>query len=443
MSYVFGTWSFEEDSLRFKIADLLKKLTAVLLIVWLFKGPLKLEAYNEYIVWGIIALIFAFELMSVGKWFGVTVTGLIFALSKAFFWTALFLFFGKWLGLPETFQGDEAILTASTAFAYAVVLGIAGLLVGKTGFGKMKSKRWFKVEKKAYEFGGVDLGDVKVDGTGKAYPVLVGKKRVGWVIDGEVEVEAETPIGKVRKILHSPVVVWTSQKLAETKVEADPSFVERVQALLNPDKLYKNKESAKVVDLGIIKVYEGDGFQYVKLPFIEVIETPHGERVKVGPIRVHEGSVVSPLEDMVTIRELGNGFQLTKAGDRLAIQTDEYTIEVAGNKVTYRSGNEVLKLSKDYVSLKSGEISITVGKNRAKLRIDDTIISASDGKVRIRVGGKSYTIENKGACNLVIRKAKDIIEEQSVELIEGLGINRAALNRRVKELIDELMEHLG
>ncbi|ASJ07105.1 hypothetical protein [Thermococcus pacificus] len=437
-------YGYPEEGLRFRVADFLKKVTAVLILVWIFREPLRLEAYLEYIVWAIIGLIFAYELLGVGKWLGVTVSGVIFALAKAFFWVSVLLFVGsRWIGLPENLSGDDALLTAGTAFAYFVVLSIAGLLVGRTPFRRLSSRRWFTVERKAYSFSGADFGDVRLSGSGKAYPVKVGRKTVGWVIDGEVEVEAETPLGRVKKLLSPPVVVWTSRKLGGAKEKADPTFVERVQAMLNPDRLYRNKERAKVVDLGVVKVYEGDGFQYVKLPFVEVVETPHGEKVKVGPIHVHDGKPVSPPEDMVTIRELGNGFQLTKAGDRLAIETEEYSIEVVGDSVTYRSGEEALRLSRDYVSLKSGELSITVGKRRAKLRIDDTVITASDGKVRIRVGGKSYTIVSQEACQLVIGKAKEIVEEQSAELIEGFGVNRAALNSRVKELIDELMAYLG
>ena len=442
MSYWWGYGFPEEEGLRFKIADVLKKIVAVLIILWIFKGPLRLESYTEYIVWSTIGLIFAYELLSVGKWLGVTVSGIIFALAKAFFWVSVLLFVGRWIGLPESLSGEGARLTAGTAFAYSVVLAIAGLLIGSGPFRRLGSKRWFTVEKKAYSFSGADFGDVRLSGSGKAYPVKVGRKAVGWVVDGEVEVEAETPLGKVRKLLSSPVVVWTSRKLGGAKEKADPAFIGRVQAMLNPDRLYRNKERAKVVDLGFIKVYEGDGFQYVKLPFIEVVETPHGERVKVGPIHVHEGKTVD-LEEMVTVRELGNGFQLTKTGDRLAIETEEYSIEVVGDSVTYRSGEDTLRLSRDHVSLRSGRISITVGKRRAKLRIDDTVITASEGKVRIRVGDKNYTITNQEACQRVIRKAKEIVEEQSAELIEGLGVNKSTLSARVKELIDELMGYIG
>ena len=42
-----------------------------------------------------------------------------------------------------------------------------------------------------------------------------------------------------------------------------------------------------------------------------------------------------------------------------------------------------------------------------------------------------------------MKKAKEIVEEQSAELIEGLGIDRTLLNRRVKELLDELMGYIG
>ncbi|MDV3103694.1 hypothetical protein [Thermococcus waiotapuensis] len=438
--WVYG---YPEEGLRFRVADFLKKVTALLILFWIFRGPLRLEAYLEYIVWAIIGLIFACELLSVGKWLGVSLSGVIFALAKAFLWVSVLLFVGsRWIGLPESLSGEKAFLTAGTAFAYFIVLSIAGLLVGSTPF-RSSSSKWFTVEKKAYSFSGADFGDVRLSGSGKAYPVRAGRKTVGWVIDREVEVEAGTPLGKVRKLLSPPVVVWTSRKLGGAKEEADHAFVERVQAMLDPDRLYRGKERAKIVDLGVIKVYEGDGFQYVKLPFIEVVETPHGERVKVGPVSVHEGKPVSPPEDMVTIRELGNGFQLTKAGDRLAIETEEYSIEVVGESVTYRSGEEALRLSGDYVSLKAGELSITVGKKGAKLRIEDTVITASDGKVKIRVGGKSYTIESQEACQRVMERAKEIVEEQSAELIEGFGVDRAALNARVKELIEQLMAYLG
>jgi len=429
MSYPF----YIEESPRFKIAEHLKKVTAVLLIVWLFKGYLGLENYNRYLVYAIIALIFAFELLSVGRWVGVTVSGIVFALAKGFLWTSVFLYFGGWLGMPEDLHRS-----AGRAFAYAVVLAIAGLLIGR---GEEKRFTW-KVEKKAYEFSGADFGDVRLKGRGKAYPVKFGNKRVGWAIEGEVEVEADTPLGTIRKVLSSPVVVWGELAVGK-KTKADESFVREVSRLINPDRLYRKvKRGSTAIDLGLIKVYEGEDFEYVKLPFVEVIETPHGEEVKIGPVRIHQGKPGVRPGSMLTIRELRNGFQLTKVGDRLRIETEEFSIEVEGDRVTYRSGSETLSLG-EAVSLRSGDISVTVGRGRAKIRIEDVVISARDGVVKIRAGGKTHTIESEEACRLVIRKAKEIVEEQSAGIIEGLGVDRVKLTRRVKELLDELMNYVG
>ena len=433
MSFGWKYYRTRREGARFKIAEYLKIVTAILLIAWLFKGPLKLGEYNELMVYAIIGLIFAFELLSVGKWFGVTISGIVFALARGFFWTSVFLFFGQWLGMPEKLHAYDG-----TAFAYAVVLTIAGLLLTKVDERRLD----LKVENKAYEFSGADFGDVKLKGSGKAYPVKFGRKHVGWVLNGELRVEAETPLGKVSKRLLSPVIVWTAEKIAGKRGSPDPGFVSMVDELVNPERLYRSKNKATTVDLGFIKVYEGEDFEYVKLPFIEVVETPTGQEVKVGPIHVREGNPEMPAEDMLTIRELRNGFQLTKIGDRLKVQTEEYTIEVEGERVIYRSGNESLSLG-ETVSLRSGDLSVTVGRGKAKIRIEDVVISAKDGRVRIRAGGKTYTIENGDAYRLVMMKAKEIVEEQSAELIEGLGIDRTLLSKRVKELLDELMAYLG
>ncbi len=418
---------------RFKLAEYLKAGTAILLIVWLFKGPLKLGAYNDQIAYAIIALIFAFELLSVGRWFGVTVSGVVFALAKGAFWASVFLFFGGWLGMSGKLHSYDG-----TVFAYAVILAIAGLLLAKFDERRLD----LKIEKKAYEFSGADFGDVRLSGSGKVYPVKFGRKKIGWVLDGDMRVEAETPLGRVNKKLIPPVIVWTEENLGGKKVLPDPSFVVRVNELVNPERLYRKDKKDGVVDLGFIKVYEGEGFEYVKLPFIEVIDTPTGEEVKIGPMRIRDGNPERPSRDMLTIRELHNGFQLTKVGERLKVQTDEYSLEVDGGRVTYRSGSESLSLG-ETVSLRSGDVSVSVGRGKAKIRIEDVVISARDGTVRIRTGGRTYTVENGNAYRLVIRKAKEIVEEQSAELIDGLGIDRTLLNRRVKELLDELMEFLG
>ncbi|NPA47365.1 MAG: hypothetical protein GXO14_01810 [Thermococci archaeon] len=422
---------FVYESPRFRVADHLKKLTAVLLLVWLFKGYLGIERYNRYMVYAIIALIFAFELLSVGKWIGVTITGILLALAKASLWTSVFLYFGGWLGMPSDLHR-----LAGRAFAYAVVLGIAGFLVGRV---EEKHLKW-KVEKKAYEFKGANFGDVMLRGDGKAYPVKFGSRRIGWVIDGRVEVEADTPLGKIRKTLSSPVALWGEMPVGR-KTRADEDFVRSVSKLINPDRLYRNRKSVSTIDLGIIKIYDGEDFEYIKLPFIEIIDTPHGEEMKIGPFRIHEGNPKKP-DGMVTIKELRNGFQLTRVGDRLKIQTDEYSIEVDGDRVVYKSGNESLSLG-ETVSLRSTDVSVSVGRGRAKIRIEDVVISAKDGIVRIRAGGRTHTIENGDAYRLVMRKAKEIVEEQSTELIDGLGIDRTKLGRRVKELLDELTAYLG
>lgn len=432
MSFGWKYRAVPHEGPRFRIAEYIKALTAILLIAWLFKGPLRLEAYNDQLVYAIVALLFAFELLSVGKWFGVTISGIVFALAKGFFWTSVFLFFGGWLGMSEALHDY-----AGTAFAYAVVLVIAGILLAKFDERRLD----IKVEGKAYEFEGADFGGVRLKGTGKAYPVKFGRKKVGWVVDGEVTVEADTPLGRITKRLLSPVIVWTEEKIAGRKTSADPGFVSGVNDLVNPGRLYRKGKRDSVVDLGFIKVYEGEGFEYVKLPFIEVIETPGSEEVKIGPMRFREGNPKKP-GDMLTIRELRNGFQLTKVGERLKVQTDEYSIEVDGERVIYRSGNESLSLG-ETVSLRSGDVSVSVGRGRAKIRIEDVVISARDGTVRIRTGGKTYTIENADAYRLVVQKAKEIVEEQSAGLIEGLGVDRALLNKRVKELLDELMAFVG
>ena len=173
--------AIRNDGPRFKLAEYLEALTALLLLLWLFKGPLRIEAYNDQMVYAIIALIFAFELLSVGKWLGVTVSGVVFALAKAFLWTSVFLFFGQWLGMSDRLSSYDG-----TAFAYAVVLALAGLLLSKFDERRLE----WKVERKAYEFAGADFGDVKLKGSGKAYPVRFGRKHVGWVLDGELEVDA-------------------------------------------------------------------------------------------------------------------------------------------------------------------------------------------------------------------------------------------------------------
>ncbi|GAB6101881.1 hypothetical protein JCM16138_11040 [Thermococcus atlanticus] len=433
MSFVWKYGIVEEESWRFRAAEYLKGITALMLILWLFRGPLKLEKYSEYLVYAIIGLIFAFELLSVGRWFGVTLSGIIFALAKGSFWTSLLLFFGKWLKMSGSLSQH-----AGTAFAYAVVLAIAGILLAKFDEKKLD----IKVEKKAYEFSGADFGDVKLRGSGKAYPVKFGRKSIGWVIDGDVSVEAETPLGRVTKRLLTPVAVWTGERIGGKKTSPDPGFVARVNGLVNPERLYRGRKKSSVIDLGFLKVYEGEGFEYVKLPFIEVIETPGGEEVRVGPIHIREGKPSIPRGEMLTIRELTNGFQLTKVGDRLRIQTDEYSIEVDGERVIYRSGNESLSLG-ETVSLRSGDVSVTVGRGRAKIRIEDVVISAREGRVKIRAGGRTYAVEEPEAYRLVISKAKEIVEEQSAELIEGFGIDRTRLSRRVKELLDELMKYLG
>ncbi|WP_297437715.1 hypothetical protein [Thermococcus sp.] len=433
MSFGWGYRAVPHQGPRFKLAEYLKALTAILLIAWLFKGPLGLEGYNDQMVYIIIALIFAFELLSVGRWFGVTMSGVVFALAKGAFWTSVFLFFGKWLSMSSKLHSYDG-----TAFAYAVILTIAGLLLAKFDEWRLD----LKVERKAYEFSEADFGDVRLSGSGKVYPVRFGRKKIGWVIDGDVRVDAETPLGRVSKKLLPPVIVWTEGNLGGKKISPDPSFVDRVNGLVNPERLYQKGKRDSVVDLGFIKVYEGEGFEYVKLPFIEVIETPGGEEVKIGPIHIREGNPEMPPAEMLTIKELSNGFQLTKVGERLKVQTDEYSIEVDGERVTYRSGNETLSLG-ETVSLRSGDVSVSVGRGRAKIRIEDIVISARDGTVRIRTGGRTYTIENGDAYRLVVRKAKEVVEEQSAELIDGLGVDRTRLSRRVKELLDELMEFLG
>lgn len=118
-------------------------------------------------------------------------------------------------------------------FAYAVVLTIAGLLLSKFDERRID----WKVEKKAYEFSGASFGEVKLQGIGKAYPVKFGRKLVGWVIDGDLTVEAETPpIGKVTRKLLSPVAVWTSDKIVGKKTSPpDPGFVKRANELINPE----------------------------------------------------------------------------------------------------------------------------------------------------------------------------------------------------------------
>lgn len=101
----------------------------------------------------------------------------------------VFLFFGKWLGLSETFTGENAVITAGTAFSYAVVLTIAGILLAK-----LDEKRVdLKVEKKAYEFEGTSFGEVDLKGSGKAYPMKFGRKLAGWIIDGDLTLRLTLP----------------------------------------------------------------------------------------------------------------------------------------------------------------------------------------------------------------------------------------------------------
>ncbi|WP_048146870.1 membrane protein [Pyrococcus abyssi] len=424
-----------ENGIRFKVREVLKALTALLILLWLFKGWLRLEAYNEEMVWGIIILIIVVELLGVGRWIGVTVSGVIFSLAKAAFLIALFLFFGKWLGLPKDFPVD-----AKTAFAYSIVLGIAGLLVARFNFPITRRGITPKVEKKAYEFEGFSYKGVSLSGSGKAYPIKLGRKRVGWAIEGDIVVEAKTPLGIIRRKLMDPVVIWSPISVGSRKTPPNQAFVDTVNSLLETPTTYLRERSA--IDLGIIKVYEGDDFTYVKLPFIEVIDTPHGEEVRMGPFRIRDGNIRRFSREMLTIQELRNGFKLTVLDDKITIITEDFKIEVSKDRILYRSSEERLTIGEKYVSLSSGDVSISVGRGIGRIKIEDTIISASDGKVKVRINGKSYTIESREAFELVLRKAKEIVQEQAEDVIEGLGIDKIKLGRRIKELIDELMKHL-
>ncbi|HII61859.1 hypothetical protein [Pyrococcus horikoshii] len=424
-----------EEGIRFKIRDALKAITALLIILWLFKGWLRLEAYNEEMVWAIITLIIITEILGVGRWIGITISGIILSLAKAAFLIAIFLFFGKWLDLPKDFPID-----AKTAFAYSVVLGIAGILVAKFDFPLSKGEVYPRVEKKAYKFNGFSYGKVKLSGEGKAYPIKLGRKRIGWAIEGEVIVEADTPLGVIKRKLIAPVAIWTSINIASEKASPNLTFVDTANSLLSAPTTYTKEKSS--IDLGILKVYEGEDFTYVKLPFLEVVETPQGEEVKIGPFKIREGSTEKPRKDMITIQELRNGFKLTILGERLTITTEDFKIETIGDRILYKSGEEKLAIGDGYVSLDSGTISISVGRDSGKIRIEDTVISASEGKVKIRIGSKNYIIESEEAFKLVLEKAREIVEEQADDIIEGLGIDRARLNRRIKELVEKLMEYI-
>ncbi|AAL81197.1 hypothetical protein PFDSM3638_05380 [Pyrococcus furiosus DSM 3638] len=427
------------SEIRFKIRDYLKAITGLLLVIWLFKGWLGLEKYNEYMVWAIIGLIVIVEVLGVGRWFGVTLSGIIFSLAKAAFLISLFLFVGKWLGIPEDFP-----VTSKMAFAYFVVLSIAGILVGGIETPRIRKKEDIipKVEKKAYEFNDLDFGDVKVRGEGKAYPLKFGRKRVGWAIEGSVEVEAQTPLGSIRRKLISPVVIWTSQDIKGRKVTANENFVRTVEALLHQKSL-RVREDEVALDLGILKVYDSDNYTYVKMPFLEIVDTPSGSEVKIGPLKIRDGRPRKIDEEMVTIEELRNGFRLTKIGSNLRIKTEDYDIEIENDKISYRSGSEKLTIAEDYVAISSNGISVSVGKDYAKLRIEDSIISARNGVVKIRIGGKTYTLNSREAYKKVIEKAKDIVKIEGEEVIEGLGIDRTRVRRKIKELVEELMNYLG
>lgn len=85
-------------------------------------------------------------------------------------------------------------------------------------------------------------------------------------------------------------------------------------------------------------------------------------------------------------------------------------IEVLGDRVIYRSGDEVLSFG-EIVFFCLGDIFVMVGRGRVKLRIEDVVILVCDGMVRICVGGKIYIIESREVCNFVLRKVKEIVEE--------------------------------
>ncbi|AFK22610.1 hypothetical protein [Pyrococcus sp. ST04] len=428
---------FEEEGLRFRIREYLKGIAALLLVIWLFRGWIGLEKYNYYMVWGIVILIILVELLGVGRWFGVTLGGIVFSLAKAAFLIAVFLYVGKWLGVPENFP-----ITPKMAFGYFIVLSIAALFVSSFSTPKITKKEDLipKIERKAYEFHEVSIEDIRLFGEGKAYPLKFGRKKVGWALEGDVNIEVKTPLGRIRRRLFAPVVVWAPIEIKGKKASPNENFILTTESLLMSKSFTKKEE---VLDFGIFKLYEGNGISYVKMPFLEVIETPTGEEVKIGPIKIREGSPIKPSKDMITIKELRNGFQLTKVGDNITIITDEYKIDISNDRILYKSGNEKLSLSEDYVSVSSGNISVSVGRGVAKLRIEDAIISARDGIVKIRVGGKTYTISDKEAYKLVIKKAKSIVEEESAEVIEGLGIDRNRIKRRIRELLDELMQYIS
>lgn len=301
---MYGFGFGEERSLRFRIVEYMKVFVVFLIIVWFFKGLLKFEVYNDYMVYVIIVFIFVFEFLSVGKWFGVMISGIVFVLVKGVFWMSVFLFFGKWFGFLEMFIGENVMIIVGMMFVYVVVFIIVGFFLFKFDERRID----WKVEKKVYEFNGVFFGEVKFNGSGKVYFVKFGRKFVGWVIDGDLMVEVEILIGKVIRKFFFFVVVWILEKIVVKKIFFDFGFVKRVNEFINLEGFYYDKNKVSVVDFGVVKVYEGNGFEYVKVFFVEVISILVGEEVKIGFMRLCDGCVWKFRGEMFIIREFINGF---------------------------------------------------------------------------------------------------------------------------------------
>lgn len=299
------------------------------------------------------------------------------------------------------------------------------------------------------------------------------QKTYGYIGHGELTVTLRTRIGEIKRTIKGPFsltgAVESTVKKAENKRTASDADAQTfgyssLKAFHNRcDSIYEEigspLQSNRVSIWPFVQVEQTPEGERVKVPFVDVERTSTGERVKVagitvsdedeerleaGPVTI-EGDRKTPLKRFgrYTVRGFnGDKVRIEARGSSVEMHAEDYLLSVDRGSTSLRRGANTISLSRNQASFTSPSIRAEVSQDGwATYRAPQFYIHVSGERIRAESEGGEKTYNNQETALKIYEKIADIVTRTSITITQDQHLDASqteAFTRDLREIVAKL-----
>ncbi len=425
-----------------RLAKAAAGMAAILLVVWLFRGILKVDRYSYDMLLASFSLIFVGAAFSTRTNSGAAraVSSFLSNVALASILVIILIWLLEWIANAKYFPAQLANAVPEVAIvALIAILGAfaAHMFAPRRGQASVSYPLFL-----LHAGQGPTVGAAKVAAKKDSAAAVVKKsgKVVGCVVLGDVQASFDTPMGVLNASLAGPVssawVPFEGEKLSKgealkaTGKTADQLLGEARGAAPAPVVFKRNS-----VDLPFVHVEEDEFEAVTEVGPIRVRSDPDGEQVKIGPLTIDSDEQPKDRKRWF-VKGAGDTYVRSTDG-RLLAKWNGSLLSLEGNSMKLRSGSDGFSYTPAEVMTESPLHTLRVTQDKVSLDTRKFTLKIAGDTVVLRTEEKTRTTDSKDFAGdlrallteMAKKQVRDVMEEVPIDLNEMLAATEEVLAR--------------